>query len=129
MMRTLMRAAVAALMIVPAALRGQADTGTTSFDVNGLKVIPRRNTANDVVAANVYLLGGTQQLSPATQGIEALLLQASERGTKRYPGAAARQLIARLGTLFDIVPQEDWTVFGFKSIRTTFDSSFSVSRA
>jgi hypothetical protein len=30
-----------------------------SFDVNGLRVILRRNTANDVVAANMYLLGGT----------------------------------------------------------------------
>ena len=36
--------------------RAQTDTGTTSFDVNGVKVILRRNTANDVIAANVYLL-------------------------------------------------------------------------
>ena len=44
------------------------------FDVDGLHVILRRNTANDVVAANLYLLGGTQQLTPQTAGIEALLL-------------------------------------------------------
>ena len=64
----------------------QTDTATTNFDVNGLNVILRRNTANDVVAANVYLLGGTQQLTPATQGIEAFLLEASERGTKLNAG-------------------------------------------
>ena len=116
----------ALLFVVPSFARAQNDTATVAFDVNGLKVILRRNAANDVVAANMYLLGGTQQLTPATQGIEALLLQASERGTKRFPGAATRQIIARLGTQFDIVPQEDWTVFGFKSITTTFDSSFSV---
>lgn len=118
---------IALLVIaVPTFANAQSDTATVMFEVNGLKVILRRNTANDVVAANIYLLGGTQQLTPATQGIEALLLQASERGTKRFPGAATRQLIARLGTQFDIIPQEDWTVFGFKSITTTFDSSFSV---
>jgi zinc protease len=102
------------------------DTATTTFEVNGLKVILRRNTANDVVAANMYLLGGTQQLTPATQGIEAFLLAASERGTKQFPGAATRALINRLGTQFELSPQEDWTVFGFKSIRSTFDSSFAV---
>ena len=69
------------------AIDAQTDTATTSFDVNGLKVILRRNTANDVVAANLYLLGGTQQLTPATQGIESFLLNASELGTKLFPKA------------------------------------------
>ena len=27
---------------------------------------------------------------------------------------------------FEISPQEDWTLFGFKSVRATFDSSFAV---
>ena len=71
------RVLIAALLATAAAVAPNAlcaqgvDTSTTVFDVNGLKVILRRNTANDVVAANVYLLGGTQQLTPATQGIEA----------------------------------------------------------
>jgi zinc protease len=89
-------------------------------------VILRRNTANDVVAANMYLLGGAQQLTPATQGIEGFLLQASERGTKRFPGAATREITAQLGSVFEIRPDEDFTVFGFKSVRSTFDSTFSI---
>jgi len=121
-------ALVAAMTAVglPSPVLAQTDTATTSFDVNGLKVILRRNTANDVVAANMYLLGGTQQLTPATQGIEAFLLAASERGTKQFPGPATQALTTRLGTQFEISPQEDWTVFGFKSVRATFDSSFAV---
>lgn len=118
--------AVLALALLPCTALAQGDTATSTFDVNGLKIILRRNTANDVVAANMYLLGGTQQLTPATQGIEAFLLEASERGTKRYPGAAVRQLTARLGSIFEIQPREDWTVFGFKSVRSTFDSTFSI---
>lgn len=117
---------LAAMALVPSVARAQADTGTTSFDVNGLKVILRRNTANDVVAANMYLLGGAQQLTPATQGIEALLLEASERGTKHFPGPAARQRAARLGSLFELHPEDDWTLFGFKSVRSTFDSTFAI---
>ena len=104
----------------------QTDTMTTSFDVNGLRVILRRNTSNDVIAANVYLLGGTQQLTPATQGIELMLLRATEYGTKRFPGDLGRQIIARLGSVVNLSPGEDWTLFGFTSIRSTFDSTWAV---
>src|SRR5690242_13983980 len=103
-----------------------ADTATSEFSVDGVRVILRRNTANDVVAANVYLLGGTQQLTPSTQGIETLLLAASERGTKHYPKALARLRIAQLGSLISIDPSEDWTVFGLRTIRSAFDSSWAV---
>ena len=68
------------------------DTATTTkFDVDGVTVILRRNTASEVVAANLYLLGGARQITPANAGIEALLLLASERGTRRFPGASVRQ--------------------------------------
>ena len=73
-------AALAALSGTPSSSGAQSDTATSVFEVNGLKVILRRNAANDVVAANLYLLGGTQQLTPATQGIELLLLATSELG-------------------------------------------------
>ena len=114
------------MIVLPAVVRAQADSSTSAFDVNGLKVIVRRNTANEVVAANVYLLGGTQQLSPATQGMEALLLAASERGTHNYPKEAVRQATAALGSVFTVEPTEDWTRFGFTSIRATFDSTWSI---
>src|SRR5206468_10909618 len=73
MMRQLLRRVAmvtglsASIVMLPARVQAQSDTSTTSFEINGLKVILRRNTANDVVAANVYLLGGSQQLTPATQ--------------------------------------------------------------
>ena len=86
-------AVLLATVAVPvASAAAQGDTATSTFEVNGLRVILRRNTANDVVAANLYLLGGVQQLTPATQGIEAFLLASSERGTKRFPGETARSL-------------------------------------
>jgi len=103
-----------------------SDTSTTMFDVNGLRVILRRNTASDVVAANLYLLGGTRQVTPATQGIEAFLLAASERGTAKYPREQVRQKTARLGSVMTISPEEDWTVFGMTTISTAFDSTWSI---
>ncbi len=102
------------------------DSLTAQFDVGGLRVILRRNPANDVVAANLYLLGGTQQLTPATQGIEAFLLAASERGTRHYPDGEAERRTARLGSTIEIDPEEDWTAFGLRAIRTTFDSTWAI---
>jgi zinc protease len=103
------------------------DTATTvKFEVNGLPVILRRNTANEVVIANLYLLGGARQMTAANAGIEAVLLAASERGTRRFPGAAVRQKTARLGSTIGIEANDDWSAIGLHAIRSTFDSTWAI---
>jgi zinc protease len=110
-----------------AAANAAADsTATTRFDVDGVTVILRRNTSNDVVAANLYLLGGTRQLTPQTAGIEAMLLLASERGTTKYPGAAVRQKLARLGSRITLEANDDWSQIGLHAIRSGLDSTWSI---
>lgn len=99
---------------------------TEKFDVNGLTVILRRNSANEVVVANLYLLGGARQLTVQTAGIEALLLASSERGTRRFPGAAVRQRTARLGSTIGIEANDDWSAIGLHAIRATFDSTWAI---
>jgi zinc protease len=99
---------------------------TTKFDVDGVSVILRRNTASEVIAANLYLLGGARQLTPANAGIEALVLLASERGTRRFPGATVRQLTATLGSTISIEANDDWSAIGLHAIRATFDSTWAI---
>jgi len=101
-------------------------TATTRFEVDGIPVILRQNTSNDVVAANLYLLGGTRQLTPQTAGIEAMLLLASERGTKKYPGAAVRQKLARLGSRITLEANDDWSQIGLHAITSGLDSTWSI---
>lgn len=114
------RATAAVAVTVP-------DTAATArFVVDGIPVILRRNTSNDVVAANLYLLGGTRQLTPQTAGIEAMLLVASERGTKKYPGAALRQKLARLGSSITLEANDDWSQIGLHAIRSGFDSTWAI---
>jgi zinc protease len=110
------------VVIAPSA----ADTSTTDFSVNGVHVILRRNTATDVIAANLFLLGGVQQLTPATQGIETFLLAASERGTRRYPKDALRIATNKTGSIISIEPEDDFTVFGLHATRAMFDSSWAI---
>jgi zinc protease len=102
------------------------DTATVEFTTRGVRVILRRNAANDVVAANLYLLGGVRQSTADNAGIEALLLAASERGTTRFPGDRARLAAEALGSTFVIEPSPDWTMFGFRALRATLDSTWML---
>jgi zinc protease len=118
--------ATAATMPVRTRVSAPDTAVTTKFDVNGVTVILRRNTATEVVTANLYLLGGARQLTAATAGIESLLLATSERGTRLFPGAAVRQRTARLGSTITIDPSDDWTAIGLHAIRATFDSTWAI---
>ena len=123
------RTALAVLLAVPTAsitAQRTADSATVSFEVNGLRVIHRRVTANEVVSANLYLLGGVSQVPPAKAGIELLLLEASERGTRKYPREVLERKMARLGSAIVASPSIDWTMVGVRSTVTAFDSTFAI---
>lgn len=103
-----------------------ADTATTKFEVAGIPVILRQVSANNVVAANLYLLGGVRQLTPETEGIETLLLQSTEYGTKKYPKAVLRQKMAQLGSAVGISPGIDWTNVAVRATVSGFDSTWVI---
>ena len=102
------------------------DSVTDMYDVGGVRVIQRRNAANPVVAVDVYLLGGLREATPETQGIEYLMLTASQYGTQHYPGSAARAALRRTGSRVVIEPEEDWTRYGFRGVQSDFDSTWNV---
>ncbi len=102
------------------------DTLTSRFDVAGIPVILRRVTANAVVAANLYLLGGVRQLNTSNEGIESLLLEASERGTQKYPRDILRAKMARLGGAIGVSPGLDWTTVALRSTVAGFDSTWAI---
>jgi zinc protease len=99
---------------------------TTSFDVSGVHVILRQNDANNVVAANLYFLGGARQVTEANAGIEPILLDVSERGTAHYPKDALRRAMSRLGSEIVVAPSADWTMFGIRSSTEVFDSTWAI---
>ena len=101
-------------------------SATTSFDVSGVRVILRQNDANNVVAANLYLLGGARQITEANAGIEPMLLDVSERGTARYPKNSLRSAMSRLGSEIVVAPGADWTMLGIRSSTEVFDSTWAV---
>ena len=107
-------------------LKAPADTLTSKFEVAGIPVILRRVSANNVVAANLYLLGGTRQLTAGTQGIETLLLEASERGTAKYPRDVLRTKMAQLGSAIGVGANADWTTISLRATTTGLDSTWAI---
>lgn len=102
------------------------DTGTVSYDVGGVRVIQRFATTSEIVVANLYLLGGLRQVTRENAGIELLLLDASERGTRTYPREQLRRAMARQGTLISTTVSTDWSSIGLRATRATFDSTWAV---
>jgi zinc protease len=102
------------------------DSLTTTYEVGGIRIIHRLTPANDVVAANVYLLGGVRQINDDNAGIEPLLLEVSDRGTREYAGDKVRTMLSRLGSTIVVDPETDWTIFGLRATREGFDSTWSV---
>lgn len=110
---------------VGAALAGPVDTLTTTYTVDGVRVIHRKANVGTVVA-NVYLLGGVRSAPASQSGIENFLLQVSERGTLRYPRDVLRRALARTGAEIVIEPREDWTMIGVRTTLAELDSSWAI---
>ena len=102
------------------------DSLTTTYEVGGVRIIHRLTPANDVVAANVYLLGGVRQINDDNAGIEPLLLEVSDRGTREYAGDKVRTMLSRLGSTIVVDPETDWTMLGLRATLDGFDSTWSV---
>ena len=103
----------------------RASDATVAYDASGVRVIQRIDTTSEIVVANLYLLGGTRQVTPATAGIEAFLLDATGRGTRLYPKERLRRQMARLGTAIAIDAEEDWT----RSHRATHTTSIRLGQS
>ena len=126
----MLAATMAAGVVAPTSAPAQtaavaADTGTTRFDVDGVKVIYRHTNTN-LFVANLYLLGGVSIATPATAGLETMLLEISERGTKKYPGDALRRAMARTGSEIGVSAHEDFTVYGLRTTSDRVDSTWSI---
>lgn len=124
-------AALAAPIVLTAALpsgataQQLADSVTVSYELDGIRVLHHRSK-DATFTAGIYLLGGAQQLTPNTQGIENLYLVASNYGTTDFPGAETRLALAKTGSTIYIDAGYDWTEFGASGLMSDFDDTWAV---
>ena len=102
------------------------DTTLLSYSVDSVRVIQRLTPSTEVVAVNIYLLGGARQLTAATQGIEAMLLSASKYGTRSFPDSTLRTAWAMTGSALESELTSDWTMLGFRGVVGEFDRSWDI---
>jgi zinc protease len=102
------------------------DTLVQAYMVDSVRVVQRINPFTDVVAVNIYVLGGSRQLTAATQGIESMLLTASRYGTRSFPDTALRTAWGLTGSDAVADVTNDWTMLGFRGVRDEFDRSFNI---
>jgi len=94
--------------------------------VSGVHVIQRLTPGNDVVAVNLYLLGGVMQLTPATAGVEDLALGAADYGSQHYSGSSSRRAMALTGSRYQIRADADWSAVSVVGLADVFDSTWAV---
>jgi len=79
-----------ACFVIAGACSASAQTTTTSFNVDGIKVI-FKPTQKKVINIRIYFRGGVTNYKPGQAGIENMAIQAAiAGGTKKYPAGAVR---------------------------------------
>jgi zinc protease len=86
------------------------------LEVEGLRVLFRPNRAHEVVAARLYLLGGSSHVPVAQAGVEAMYARTARRGTRRFPKTELNATLARLGADLGAVVSHDATTFNLRCL-------------
>src|ERR1043166_2820821 len=123
---------VACVVTAPTALAQQVQqaatdqAGPTAFTVGPLQVIYQRRTTSQTLAVDLFLLGGSRQVTNRPAGIEPLILRAAGYGTKKYPGRSAAFALARTGSSISVDAENDWTIYSLHTVRSALDSAWSI---
>ncbi len=97
-----------------------------SFDVNGLKVIFKQNTANDILSVNMYFKGGVTNLNEDQAGLEALTLIVAQKATKNYPKDKLNATLERMSTQINSNANLDYSSLSMLCVKQNFDESWNI---
>ena len=98
----------------------------SKFIAGGIPVIYKRITANDVIAVQLYLEGGSAALTPAMAGIEHLLGEAATHGTAKYSKDRFAALATSTGTNISATVGYDYTVLSAQAVRQNWDAAWDL---
>jgi zinc protease len=130
--RRVVRAFTIAALFCMSAFAGVTTQSTASDSTsdfitsNGLKVIHRRVQGNEVVAVQIYFRGGSRNINEKNAGIESLLFEVAQQGTKGFSKSQINRELARMGTVVDAAGGYDYSVVAMKCVRQNFDRSWQL---
>lgn len=101
--------------------------GTTEeFYVNGLKVILKQNTANEIISAQLYLRGGVLNTTQKNQGIEPFIFSSATLNDKKYRDESWTKVLEGTGAQLGAGSQKDFTVVSLQCAKQYFDDLWVV---
>jgi zinc protease len=98
----------------------------TEFDVNGLKVLVKRRTGSQTVAAGLFIRGGSRNISAENAGIESLMLDVATEASASFPRERLRPELSRTGTVLGSSENYDYSVMSLTSTRSNFDRAWEI---
>jgi predicted Zn-dependent peptidase len=103
-----------------------AQTSTTSFNVDGIKVI-FKPTLKKVINIRAYFRGGVTNYPPGRAGIENLALDAAAQcGTKKYEANALRDTAEKYGVLLSGQSTYDYGYIQLNCIASYFNKGWEL---
>lgn len=106
--------------------RTGAAAQVSRYVVAGIPVIQKRIAANDVVAVQVYLKGGSSALSATTAGIERFIGDALTHGTAKYSKDRFSALATSTGTNISAAAGYDYTTFSAQAVRQNWNTAWDL---
>jgi zinc protease len=113
----------------PATAVGIENLGDNLYRIetaNGLPVLFRRVSTNQVVAAKLFVSGGSRNIPENQDGVEHMLFNTLLRGSTDLPREELQRFQVETGTGFSTESNYDYTTVSFKSLAETFGPSIAA---
>ena len=115
----------AIILVSPFPIRAQG-SDVQEFTVAGIDVVHRSIEANDVIAVQLYVKGGSAALTPETAGVERFIGAVATRGTEKYGKDAFASRTAATGAAIGGQPFHDYSVMTLQAVTDYWDESWDL---
>lgn len=101
-------------------------TTTEEFDVDGLKVVLRRNPTSEVAVAEMVFIGGLEFYGPENSGKELVLLETLDKGSAKFSKEEVNRQLARTGASLFPEARQDFSAFGLQTLTRDLNKNFPI---
>jgi zinc protease len=97
-----------------------------SFEINGLKVILKQNSSNDIISANMYFKGGVTVLTEDQAGLENLTLVVAQKATENYPKEQLNAELESMNSQINSNSNQDYSSVNLLCVKQNFEKSWNI---
>lgn len=99
---------------------------TKEFEVDGLKVVLRRNPDSETAVADMMIAGGLPFYGAQNAGKELVLLETLDKGSKSFSKEEANRQLARTGASLSGDAKQDFSTFALHTLARDLEKNFAI---